>query len=72
MSVSLKMPTALEFSTPKQLGNSRFYTQVIWDEDKKKGFIAVLEKNKDRTFKRCSSALVKTIMESMKKTAALD
>ena len=50
------MPTPLEFSTPKQIGNSRFYTQVIWDEDKKKGYIAVLEKIKDRTFKRCSSS----------------
>lgn len=67
MSVSLKMPTPLEFSTPKQLGNSRFYTQVIWDEDKKKGFIAVLEKNKEGTFKTCSSDIVKTFMESMKK-----
>jgi len=59
------MPTPLEYSTPKKLGNSPFYTQIIWDEDKKKGYIGVLKKNKDGTFGRCSSDLVKTVTESV-------
>ncbi|MFZ4598711.1 MAG: hypothetical protein ACOYNN_08715 [Terrimicrobiaceae bacterium] len=57
------MPTALEFSEPKQLGTSQFYTQVIWDEDKKKGFIAILKLKADGTFERCTDDLVQTYMK---------
>lgn len=64
------MPTPLEFSVPKQLGTSQFYTQVIWDEDKKKGFIAILKLKADGTYERCSDDLVKTIMKNKAASAA--
>ena len=39
----------MEFSVPKRIGKSNLYTQTIWDEKNKKGFIALLEK-RDNTY----------------------
>ena len=31
-----------EFTKPKRLGDTEFFTQTIWDKSKKTGYIAVL------------------------------
>jgi hypothetical protein len=49
----------MEYSEPKPLAGTKFYTQVIWDEANKKGYIAILTKNPDGTFNSKSNDLVK-------------
>ena len=48
----------LEYSEPKQIAGSKFYTQVIWDEKNKKGYIAILTKNDDGTYETKSNDFV--------------
>ena len=62
-----KKPTPLEYGTPRQLDNTNYYLQSIWDEDNKKGYLGVLKKNKDGTLERCSSDLVKEIQAKLAK-----
>ena len=57
------MPTPMEYSKPKQMGDTEFYTQVIWDADNKKGYIGILKMNKDGTLERCSFDFVKDCKE---------
>jgi hypothetical protein len=57
----------MEYSEPKQLPGGKFYTQTIWDEKNKKGYIGILVKNADGTFERKSGDFVKDFMEKMSK-----
>jgi hypothetical protein len=57
----------LEYSEPKQLAGGKFYTQTIWDEKNKKGYIAILTKKADGTFETHSNDFVKDAMEKLKK-----
>ena len=60
----------LEYSEPKRFAGSNFYSQTIWDEKNKKGYLAILTKNSDGTFKRHSNEFVRDAMflrDAMKK-----
>jgi hypothetical protein len=59
----------MEYSEPKQLPGSNFYTQTIWDEKNKKGYIAILTKKADGTFERKSDDFVKDAMSHLAKKA---
>ena len=41
----------MEYSEPKQIKGTEFYTQTIWDEKNKKGYIAVVVKMPNGKFK---------------------
>jgi len=55
----------MEYSEPKQIAGSKFYSQVIWDEKNKKGYIGILTKNDDGTFKKTSDDFMKDAMAMM-------
>ena len=59
----------MEYSEPKRLAGGNYYTQTIWDEKNKKGYIAILTKNSDGTFKKNSNDFVKDAMKKLSKDA---
>lgn len=64
----------MEYSEPKRLAGGNFYTQVIWDEVNKKGYIGILTKNADGTFERKSNDFLKDAMNKIgaKKVPEMD
>ena len=42
----------MEYSVPKQIQGSKFYTQTIWDEKNKTGYFAILTKKSNGDFER--------------------
>ena len=59
----------LEYSVPKPFPGGKFYTQVIWDEKNKKGYIAILTKNSDGTYEMKSNDFVKDAKTKLSKNA---
>jgi len=57
----------MEYSEPKQIAGGKFYSQVIWDEKNKKGYIAILTKKSDGTFERKSDDFIKDAMTKLSK-----
>jgi len=55
----------LEYSVPKRIAGGKFYSQTIWDEKNKKGYIAILTKNDDGTWERKSDDFLKDAMKSI-------
>jgi len=55
----------LEYSVPKQIGRSQIYTQTIWDEKNKKGYIALLTKKSDGTFETKSTDSTKLSFDQL-------
>lgn len=61
----IKTMDHLEYSVPKQIGRSQVYTQTIWDEKKKKGYIALLTKKSDGTFETKSTDSTKLSFDQL-------
>ena len=64
----------LEYSEPKRIAGGKFYSQTIWDEKNKKGYIAILTKKADGTFERQSNDFVNDAMNKIgaKKVSDMD
>ena len=64
----------MEYSVPKRMGKSIFYTQVIWDEENKKGYIGILTMKPDGTFERKSDNFLEDAMNKIgaKKVPEMD
>jgi len=59
----------MEYSQPKQIAGSKFYSQTIWDEENKKGYIAILTMKSDGTFERKSDDFLADAMKKIKSTS---
>ena len=59
---------------PKRIGKSNLYSQTIWDEENKQGYIAILTKKADGTFERKTDDFVKNAMNKIgaKKVSGMD
>jgi hypothetical protein len=55
----------MEYSVPKRLGKSKYYSQVIWDEENKQGYIGILTMKPDGTFERKSDDFTKDAMAKL-------